>query len=460
MNQKKTGLVREIGLFSAVIVVVANMVGTGIFTTPGLIMEELREPKTMLLAWMVGGIFALTGALCYGELGAIFPRAGGEYVFLKEGFGKSMAFLTGWISLIVGFSAPIAAAAMAFAKYGFQAFNIHDTWSIKLFEIAGHEVVFSPFILLAIGVILFFSLVHQGNIVTGKKIQDGLTVFKIFIICGFIAAGFLWGDGSWGNFSGELKSSKVLSPQFAVSLIFITFAYTGWNAAAYLGGEVKNPEKNIPLSLITGTVIVLILYLLLNAVFVYALPPQEMSGVVEVGATATTALFGKNYNVFFSAAVALCLLSVLSVMILTGPRVYYAMSKDGIFFRVFEKVDPQRKTPRYAVCLQAAVAILIVITISFDVLLLYIGFTLALFSMLTVIGLFVIRFKYPEIKRPYKVWGYPVVPLIYIIGNIWILYFSITSRPIVSFFGLATIISGLLVYIPFSMKKSPSASFK
>jgi len=453
MKGEKSGLVRELGLFSAVIVVVANMVGTGIFTTPGFIMEELRDPQTMMLAWLVGGIFALTGALCYGELGAIFPRAGGEYVFLKEGFGKSMGFLSGWISLIVGFSAPIAAAAMAFAKYAFQALNIHNTWSIKFMTVFGHEIVFSPFILLAIGVILFFSLVHQRNIVTGKKIQDLLTVFKLLIIAGFIVVGFLWGEGSWANFSGELEGSKILSSQFAVSLVFITFAYSGWNAAAYLGGEIKKPEKNIPLSLITGTSLVMVLYLFLNAVFIYALEPEKMSGVIEVGATATTALFGKNYNTFFSAAVAICLLSVLSVMVLTGPRVYYAMGKDGLFFRVFGKADPKRKTPRYAVSLQAAVAILIVVTISFDILLLYIGFTLALFSMLTVIGLFVIRLKHPEMKRPYKVWGYPFVPLIFIIGNVWIIYFSIASRPIVSFFGLVTIISGLLVYILFSCKK-------
>ncbi|MFO8055842.1 MAG: amino acid permease [bacterium] len=451
MNGNEPGLARRIGLFSAVIVVIANMVGTGIFTTSGFIIEELKDPRAMLLCWVVGGIFALSGALCYGELGAIFPRAGGEYVFLKESFGKSAGFLSGWISLIVGFSAPIAAAAMAFANYGFRTFHIKDTWQLDLFSVAGHDLHFSPSILLAIAVILIFSLVHRRSLDTGKKVQNALTIFKLIVIVAFIAGGFLAGSGSIENFNGELISSRVFSREFAVSLVFITFAYSGWNAAAYLGGEIKRPQRNIPLSLFIGTLLVILLYLLLNAVFIYALPPKEMSGIMEVGTAAAIALFGEKSNPYFSGAVALCLLSVLSVMILTGPRVYYAMGRDRVFFKVFGKVDPASKTPQHAIYLQAAVAVLIVITTSFDLLLLYIGFTLALFSMLTVGGLFIIRFKKPHLKSPYRTWGYPFTPLLFITGNLWIIYFSIISKPVVVLFALATILSGLIVYLVFTL---------
>ena len=444
-----THLERELTLFSATIVVVANMIGTGIFTTSGFIIKELGNPNTMLLCWLFGGIFALSGALCYGELGAMFPRPGGEYVFLRESFGKGMAFLSGWISLVVGFSAPIAAASVAFASYFFKAVPI-PLGKGAVFSVSGIKLLtFSPVTLLAITIIVIFSLVHYHSLQFGSRVLNGLTLFKIAFIVLFVITGFWFGKGSETHFLHGFDIGSLFSDKFAVSLIFISFAYSGWNAAAYLGGEIKNPSRNIPLSLFNGTLIVMFLYILLNAVFIYALPAAKMSGVLEVGDLAATALFSPAISRYFAAAIAIGILSAVSAMVITGPRVYYAMAKDKIFFQQFGVVSKIHKTPAYSIFLQGAIASLMVFTSAFDTLLIYIGFTLSLFAMMTVVGLMVLRIKNPSMKREYRTFGYPITPLLFIAGNLWIIYFSIKSRFIVSAYGLGTIVLGYLFYLYF-----------
>ncbi len=446
------GLKRELGLFSATALVVANMVGTGIFTTSGFIMAELKNPHALVLCWVFGGLFALCGALCYGELGARFPRAGGEYVFLKETLGRPVGFLSGWISLIVGFSAPIAAAAMAFAAYLFQAFSIPAANGGIIFKVADvHLMTLSPLTLTAMGVILLFSLVHYHSLQVGSRVQNGLTLFKIVLVVVFIIAGLAFGRGSIDHFTAA--TSPVWSPEkFAVALIFVSFSYSGWNAAAYLGSEIVNAQRNIPMALIAGTIIVVILYVLLNLVYLYALPPEAMAGVLEIGTRSAASLFGNGISRLFSMAVALGLLSVLSAMILTGPRIYYAMSRDGLFFQIFGSLDVHRGTPSKSIFLQAAIAIMMVVSASFDSLLLYIGFTLSLFAMLAVIGLMRIRQKTPRSGKAYRTFGYPLTPLLFILGNLWIIFFSIKSRPVTALFGLGTIGLGALVYLYFNRR--------
>ena len=446
-------LKREIGFFSATILVVANMIGTGIFTTSGFIMEELGNPQTMLLCWFVGGIFALCGALCYGELGAMFPRAGGEYVFLRESYGKGIAFLSGWISLIVGFSAPIAAAAIAFATYFFRARPafFSPEFTVPFFGV--NILTLSPITMLAASVIIIFSLIHYHSLWLGTSVQNGLTIFKIGLIVVFVVAGLWLGRGSIDHFSGGLDISSVFQDKFAVSLIFVSFAYSGWNAAAYLGGEIKRPSRNIPLALFTGTFLVMCFYLFLNVVYIYALPAKELGGVLEVGTESAVSLFGDNISKYFSGAIAVGLLSVLSAMIMTGPRVYYAMAKDGVFFELFGNMNKVHRTPAYAIFLQAAISVAMVFTTSFNKLLIYIGFTLALCATLTVLGMILLRITQPALKRDYKTLGYPVTPILFILGNLWIIYFSIRSRPIASLFGLGTIGLGILAYLYFSTRR-------
>lgn len=444
------GLKREIGLFSATILVIANMIGTGIFTTTGFIMAELNDPKALLFCWLFGGIFALCGALCYGELGSKFPEAGGEYVFLRESFGKPMGFLSGWISLIVGFSAPVAAASIAFSKYFFHTCAI-DQNPEKVFSCFGTPVMtLSPANLLAVAMIVVFSLMHYHSLITGSRIQNGLTLFKTALILVFIIAGFAVGKGSIEHFSAPGAAGSVSMEKFAVSLIFISFAYSGWNASAYLGGEIKNPRKNIPLSLLFGTVLVVGVYLALNMLYIYSMPAGEMNNVLDIGAKSASFLFGEKISRYFSGAVSVGILSVLSAMIMTGPRVYYAMAKDRVFFSRFGRLNQQHHTPASSIFLQAGIAVLMVITSSFNALLIYIGFTLSIVAVLTVAGMMWLRRKQPEVRSAYQTFAYPITPLLFIVGNLWIILFSIKSRPLSSLFGLATIGIGILLYLFFS----------
>ena len=442
-------LKREIGLFTATVLVVANMIGTGIFTTSGFIIQEVGHPMVLLLCWLIGGIFALCGALCYGELGAAFPEAGGEYVYLRESFGKLVAFLSGWISLLVGFSAPIAATAIAFATYSksLLALPAQPQFSLTISDLAILTV--SPVTLVAIASIVVLSLLHYHSVTVGCRVQNTLTSLKIVIIVLFITGGFLLGTGSLSHFSADLPLATLFQSKFAVSLIFISFAYSGWNAAAYLGSEIKEPSRNIPFALFTGTVLVIILYLLLNAVYIYALSAGQMSGVLEIGSMSASSLFGKPIGKYFGGAIAIGILSALSAMILTGPRVYYAMSKDGVFFELFGRVNQKYKTPAFSIFLQATIAILFILTSSFEKLLIYIGFTLAIFTLLTVLGLLLLRIKQNALISPYQTFGYPVTPIIFIVGNLWIAYFSIQNRPLTSLWGLVTIGAGVLMYFYF-----------
>jgi APA family basic amino acid/polyamine antiporter len=445
-------LKRDIGLFSAIAIVVANMVGTGIFTTSGFILQEVGSSTALLVGWMIGGAFALCGALCYGELGARYPQAGGEYVYLREAFGKPVAFLSGWISLIVGFSAPIAAAAIAFATYLLRAMGV-SAGSDRVVALFGVPLLtFSLPVMLAMAVVLALSILHTHSLRVGSRVQNLLTLFKIALVVGFIAAGLASSGGSATHFSGAAAMGTLLDGKFAVALIFISFAYSGWNAAAYLGGEIKRPSRNIPLAMLVGTLIVTVLYLLLNLVYIYALPADEMKGVMEVAAAAGARLFGAGIGQWLNGAIALGLLSVLSAMILAGPRVYYAMSRDGIFFPLFGRVSHRRHTPAPAIGLQAAIAMVMIVSASYDKLLIYIGFTLSLFAMLTVIGLMRLRRHQTGSLPAYRTWGYPLIPLIFILGNLWIIYFSVISRPAPVVWGFVTIAAGLLVYVHFYRK--------
>jgi basic amino acid/polyamine antiporter, APA family len=447
----------KLGLFSATILVVANMVGTGIFTTSGFIIQELGNAWAMLGCWAVGGLFALAGALCYGELGARYPRAGGEYVFLRESFGELAGFLSGWISLLVGFSAPIAAAAMAFAAYFLAGVNDGSEIGLTLEWRGLTFLTLSPVTLVACGVILAFSFIHRHSLSLGSGIQNILTLFKIAIVLAFVILGLGWGRGDPAHFAGAPAPGLFLSGQFAVSLIFITFAYSGWNAAAYMGGEISHPTRNIPLALIGGTLLVAVLYLLLNVTFLYGLAPQEMSGVLEVGERVALALFGPGVSRLFAGAIALSLLSLISAMVMTGPRVYLAMAQDGLFFAGLSRVEGRRGTPGNAILLQAGLALFMVVTASFENLLLFIGFTLSLFSLLTVAGLMVLRRRNPRADLPYRTLGYPFTAIFFILCNLWIILFSLINKPMVSLAGLAAVSTGLVLYFFFSRQRAGRA---
>jgi APA family basic amino acid/polyamine antiporter len=363
----------------------------------------------------------------------MFPAAGGDYVFLRESVGKRIAFLSGWVSLWVGFSAPIAAVAIAFGNYvtGVLPEEMQST----------HLPSF-----LGVGIIIFFTWAHIQGLLFGAWVQNLMTFVKIMLILLLVGVGLTWGNGSFQHFDVPLNYSRIFSENFATSLIFVSFAYSGWNACVYVGSEIKNAARNIPASIIISTLFVIVLYLLVNVVYIYAVRPEEMYGVVEIGSLSASRLFGETIGSFFGIVVAFCLLSTVSSMIMIGPRVYYAMAQDRLFFKIFRNVNHTRHVPSYAIILQGGISITLVLTSTFYVLLIYVGFVLAIFSSLTVLGMMVLRLKDPERPRPYRTWGYPVTPILFIIGNLWIVVFSIQSNLTAFVWGLVTVASGWLVY--------------
>ena len=449
------GLQRKLGLFSATNLVMANMIGTGIFTTSGFIMGELQDPTALLFCWLAGGLLALCGALCYAELGANFSLAGGEYVFLSHSFGPTMGFLSGWISLTVGFSAPIAAAAIAFSTYLLSMSGALPSAGF-VFQPGGLPLVsLSLKEGLAIAVILAFTLAHYLGVSLGSRLQNVLTMIKLGVIAVFLAAGFWLGQGDWANFHSPASALFSRQGEFAVSLIFVSFAYSGWNAAAYLGAEIRNPSRNIPLALISGTAIVCAVYLLVNVLYVYSLSLDQWSGTLEVGARAAAALFSPKAGAFFGLAITVCLLSLISAMIMTGPRVYYAMATDGRFFSFAGRLSKERHTPGAAIFLQAGIAVLLVLTASFEKLLIYIGFTLSLTSLLTVAGLIILR-RRSVLTAAYRTPGYPVTPILFILANLWIAVYCLATTPQAPIGGLITIGLGLLLHEYFKRRKGAS----
>ena len=440
---KRIELRRTIGLWSVVLVIVANMVGTGIFTTSGYTIQSLGDSWLLLGVWLLGGVIALAGALSYAELGARLPHAGGEYVFLRQSFGPLAAFLSGWVSLVVGFSAPIAASAQASAAYMLQA------WPGALpnlgFSFGGLTVGTEG--VLALVFIAAMTMVHTARTGWGVSVQNVLTVAKLLVLCVIIITGLaLWPyDGPWSPAAPAGGGLESLWAPLAVALVFVSFAYSGFNAAAYLGEEVADPGRNLPRAIIIGTGSVVLLYLLLNLAFLASVGPEKMSGVKEVGALAAKALWGPGVGGVFSLIMGLCLLSSLGAMILAGPRVYFAMARDGVFPRTLAQVGGKSGVPANAVLLQSIIAALLVITTTFGQLLFYIGFTLSLFAALTVAGLFILR-RRDGADIPFRVPGYPITPLLFIASNLWMVVFSLADNPWRGLPALITILVGLAVY--------------
>jgi APA family basic amino acid/polyamine antiporter len=454
MNDAKTGngLERKLGLFPVTNIVIANMIGAGIFTTSGLLMSDLKDPLVMLGLWAVGGIIALCGALSYGELGAAMPRAGGEYAFLSQLFHPLFGFLSGWVSFFAGFSAPIAASAIGFSEYLTRAFPGLLRLSHSGSSIEGIIIKKA----LSILVILVFTLIHARGIKVGARVQNFLTLLKVALIVGLIILGFSLGRGDLGHFAqgGGFKFDFGGWKTVGLSLMWIMFAYSGWNASAYIGSEIKDPRKNLPRSLILGTGIVLALYLLLNAFYVYAVPPDKMAGVISIGGLAVGNLFGPSFERVLSVLIAVALFSSLSAFIILGPRVYYAMACDRCFFPFAAAVHPRYRVPAKSILLQGMMAALLVLFGTFDQILTYMGFSLGIFPILSVLGLFKLRRDGTSV---YRMPGFPVVPLLYVLAGGGILVLGFFERPVESSIALGMALIGVPFFYVFKSRgKKPA----
>jgi APA family basic amino acid/polyamine antiporter len=433
------GLERKLGLFPLTNIVIANMIGAGIFTTSGLLMKDLHHPVVMLGLWLAGGLIALCGALSYGELGAAFPQAGGEYAFLSRLYHPILGFLSGWVSFFVGFSAPIAASAIGFSEYLTRAFP-------GLLGGPGGAVVMKK--VFAILIIAAFTFLHTRGLEAGARVQNALTGLKILLIVGLVAAGFAVGKGSFTHLAaaapfrldfGGLKT-------MGLALMWIMFAYSGWNASAYVGSEVRDPSRNLPRSLLLGTGIVALLYFALNLFYIYAISPAQMEGVISVAGLASGNLFGPSAETVLSLLISFALFSSLSAYLILGPRVYYSMARDGIFFKSIAYVDPKCAVPTRSIVLQGAIAAVMVLFGTFEQLLTYMGFSLGIFPLLAVLGVFKLR---RTGRSAVKLPGFPVAPAVYILIGASILVLAFLERPVESLIAVATALAGIPVYLFF-----------
>ncbi|MEY2484543.1 MAG: basic amino acid/polyamine antiporter, family [Verrucomicrobiota bacterium] len=426
-----------IGFITASGIVIANIIGTGVFTSLGFQLPDIHSGFALLLLWIVGGIVSLCGALCYSELSAALPRSGGEYHFLSRIYHPALGFMAGIISATVGFAAPIALAAMAFGKYFHGVFHF------------GSPVIFSFAIF---GIVAVF---HFSNLRVGSAFQNAWTLVKVLLIVALIIAGLLLDPKQPVTFLPQPGDTmSIFAGPFAVALVFVMYSYSGWNASVYITDEIAQPEKNVPRSLLLGTLIVIVIYTALNAVFLLAAPADEMVNQLEVALIAGKHIFGVNGGRVVGAIICLGLISTISSMTWLGPRVTMAMGEDHWLLRFLARKN-RHAIPTNAALLQFVIVSLMLLTGSFELVVLYIGFSLLFCALLTVIGVIVLRFTSPELARPYRVWAYPLPPVLFSVITIWMMIYLLRSRPTESLCGLATVVAGFALYYLTGKKRAP-----
>lgn len=435
-GQDPSVLPRRIGWFTAGCVLVSNVVGTGIFTTTGFMARDLGDPGLILSVWLVGGLIALAGALSYSELGTALPVAGGEYVYLRRAYGPFIGFLSGWTSFAVGFSAAIAAGAMSFAAYVNQ-----------LLPFDGERGPLSTVIALAL--LWSITACHLAGKGTGGWLQRVLTLLNMGAILALIAVGLMSGNGDWTNLSLSDAQAAPSIGLSIVSLIFALYAYSGWNAAVYLAGEVIEPARTIPRALISGTLFVIGLYLALNIFYFYALPVTDLAQppLLPVASKVSVALLGADAARFVTMILCLLITGTMSAMVWAGPRVYYAMAKDGLIPAYFSRTSGARSTPINATLLQSLWASVLIVSGSFEQLVIYSGTVLTIFSGLAVGAVLVLRHKVPDLPRPYRTPFYPFVPGFFILMSMVIIWNAVSERPLEAGLGIATVLAGTPLYL-------------
>ena len=446
--QGKVGLLRQLGFVSATALVVSNMVGMGIFGTTGFMAGDLGSAQLIVAAWLVGAVFALAGALSYSELGINFPSSGGEYVYLTRAYGPAWGFMTGWVSFFAGFSAPIAAAALAFSDYlGYFYPALKQANAPYVFGSGPFTIRLGAGQALASLLIAAFSLLNCLGVRRTARVQNILTATKLAVIVGFVGLGFLSGSGSWEHFSTPAvrTSTTALPAQFVVSLLWVMVAYSGWNAATYVAEELRRPERTLPAALAAGTALVTALFIGLNVVFIYSTPLESMKGVLAVGSLAASNLFGAQVAGTFSALMALSIMATVNAEVTIGPRVYYAMAKNRAFFPAAAKVHPEWHTPVAAIISQGLCAMLMTVT-PFPQLVLYIGFSLTFFSVMSVASLFIFRRRPGWQKLRAVSFAFPVIPVLYVLVGACMIGYGVIWRPAASITALATIGAGAAVY--------------
>lgn len=417
---------RVFGYSQATALIIAAMVGTGVFTSLGLQVQAIPSVPSVLLLWVLGGVASLCGALAYAELGAALPRSGGEYHLLSSIYHPVLGFIAGVATLVSGLAAPIAVAAVAFSKY------------------MANFLPFPP-LAMAVGVIVFATLIHSLHVRFGALLHSGVTYFNIALILVFIVAAFVFGNNQAIPLVPTAQdASWMLTPAYAVAFVYVSYAYLGWNSSIYVLDEVRDPQKTLPRSVLSGVAIVTVLYLLLNVAFLKTASMQDLAGKIDVGHYSAQAMIGAAGAKVMSALIALALLATVSSYVILGPRVWKVMGEDYELFRFATKTNAQG-APVWAFVAQALIAILLVLTSTFDAILIYAGFILNIFNFLAVVGVIVLRVRRPDLPRPYKVWGYPATPIIFALISLWMTVYVFIERPKESAFVLLTFVVGYIL---------------
>jgi basic amino acid/polyamine antiporter, APA family len=457
MSAPQPALVRQLGQATATALVVSNMIGVGIFTSTGFMAGDLASVPWIFFIWSVGALCALAGALCYSELAINIPRSGGEYVYLTEAYGPTWGFMTGWVSFFAGFSAPIAVTALAFSGYlahFFPALAQQRALTIGngqfALNLGGGQAV-------AAALILCFTLLNLVGLNRVAVAQNILTWLKVATLCALIIGGFAWGNGNWANFAASTTRSnpRPIELQFFVSLFFVYLGYSGWNAAAYVAEEIKDPARVLPRALGLGTLLVAVLYLLLNAVFIYAAPLEQMKGVFAIGSFSAERLFGSQIASVFAALMAVGLMSSVSAMVTIGPRVYYAMAQNGAFLRAAQIVHPRWHTPVYAILAQGAIAMLLTLT-PFRDLVNFAGFILNFFAGLAVASLFVFRRRPDWKKLPATSIAWPLAPVLFLFVAALMTIIGAWLEPLTAGAAIAVVALGAATY-HYALRPAPQA---
>ena len=425
----------KVNWLTATAIVIANMIGAGIFTSLGFQLVDTINSWSIIVLWVLGAVMAFCGALSYAELGTYWSRSGGEYYFLSRAFHPLLGYLSGWISLTVGFSAPVALSAMALGEYVGPYIDM-------------------PEILLALLTILLISFFHSTSLKRSSLVQNSTTILKLALIIlllyfGFATkteqSSFLW-DNSW--------QSEILIPAFAVSFVYVTFSYSGWNAAAYIVDEIGDVRKSLPRALLVGTAVVSVLYIALNIVFLKHNPLEAIQGELEIGQITAISIFGERGGELISFGIALLLISSISAMIWAGPRVTQVMGEDHRLWRWFS-VKTTKQIPLRAIWLQAIITIVMVITGTFEQVMIYSGFILQLFAALAVAGVFVVRRKNKD-QIGFRSPLFPIPQLLFLILSAWVIIYLLIAQPLESGLGLINIFVGFLLYKWGSAKNYPN----
>jgi APA family basic amino acid/polyamine antiporter len=426
---------QKIGWFTATCVLISNIVGGGIFTTTGIMARDLGDPMLILLLWFMGAVFAVGGAMIYGELGSRLPHAGGDYVYLREAYGPLVAFLSGWTSFTIGFGEAVAASAISFSSYALRVIPIEDEqgWMAKG---------------LSLTLLWIATFLHCQGVGTSGRVQLLLTTTKVVAIGGLILGG-LWAMADQGI--GLLERPTLPQPTFgaaAIALVIVTYCYLGWNVAGYIANDIVDPQRTLPKIMIGGTAFVGMIYLLLNIVYLSALSIAELAQepIVPVAEKAAAALWGPKSGRIVAAILCLAIAGAISAMTWAGPRVYWAMAQDGMITPWLAKLQPRTEVPARAIIFQSLWASLLIVSGTFEQLLVYSGLVLSFFMALTLSSIFRLRRARPVRIPQYQAPLYPFLPITLVCGAVALVISSMLERPAESFYGAATVLSGLPFY--------------